>query len=97
MTTSTLKEQLAVKLDTLCSRVSGDFMRNEPIDETADQILSLITSEIEKARKKGERSGMAWVHATVFELTDDPKLIDKLDKRVQSRLEQLSKDSKEEG
>lgn len=46
-------------------------------------------SLLAETREKSERSGMAWVHATVLELTDDTKLIRKLDKLVQQRLAAL--------
>lgn len=38
------RERLLVLLDVLCSRVNGDFMRNKPIDEAADKILTLATN-----------------------------------------------------
>ncbi|MDB5422580.1 MAG: hypothetical protein JWR59_2527 [Brevundimonas sp.] len=44
-----------------------------------------------EARIKYERSGMAFVHATVLELTDDTKLLKKLEDNVQVRLSELTK------
>lgn len=53
------------------------------------KIIDLIKEYGTQERIHYERSGMAFVHATVIELTDDKKLLDKLDKIVQEKLSEL--------
>lgn len=64
-------------------------LNNDGYDWNEDTITDLIQTHTRLARIDAERQGMAWVHATVLELTGDPKLIDKLNTKVQERLDHL--------
>lgn len=62
----------------------------EGFEKQWEYILPHLEHLIEQEKIKSERSGMAWVHATVLELTNDPKLIKRLDSLVQEELKALS-------
>lgn len=49
-----------------------------------------------KARMKYERSGIAFVHATVIDLFSDKRALEKLDKVIQERLSQLTTNKSKE-
>jgi len=79
-------------LDNYKDRVIAEAAQNGeerflPSKAEAKAALQLL---IDEARTRAERSGMAFVHSTVMELTDDKNLLVKLDKVVQERLAALT-------
>lgn len=81
-------DELREKLRDLKRPSLKDF--RYPIEAYEDDLVELIQQETLKARIKYERSGMAFVHATVIDLFDDKKALKKLDKIVQERLNKLT-------